>query len=265
MVIPMIRKVSLILTTSLLIIFKAFSQGTLVFPIDKHDFGTVEEGQLATYEFEFTNTGSAPVILSDVRASCGCTTPSWPKEAIAPGAKGVIKAQYNSQGRPGTFNKTITVTSNSTEPTKMLQIKGIVEPKVATPITYTPEELKKSPKFNLDNTSYNFGKVERGQKVTTKFKIKNSGKSPLKINSSKSACSCITYKPLTEDIAPGKSAILEVTYGPNSDGKNTDIMVLSTNDLNTPVTKFTLSADVVESLTTTTPIKEEKTSVPFGK
>src|SRR6185437_13107 len=221
----MIRKISLLSIVSLLLIFNVSAQGTLNYPIDKHDFGVVEEGQLATYEFEFTNTGSAPVILSDVRASCGCTTPSWPKEAIAPGGKGVIKAQYNSQGRPGTFNKTITVTSNSTEPTKMLQIKGIVEPKPTTPApVYTAEELKKSPKFNLDNTTYNFGKVERGQKVTAKFKIKNGGKSPLNIKSSKSACNCITYKPLAEDIAPGKSAVLEVTYGPNSDGKNMDIL-----------------------------------------
>src|SRR5690554_2443140 len=97
-----------------LISFYGFSQGTFKFSNeDKHDFGLVEEGKLATYEFEFTNTGSAPIIMSGVRASCGCTTPSWTKEPIPPGGKGSVTASYNSAGRPGAFNKTIPITSNA--------------------------------------------------------------------------------------------------------------------------------------------------------
>lgn len=98
------------------------------FEREVHDFGNMVEGVNAIYEFEFTNTGKEPLIIQNVRASCGCTTPSWTKEPIAPGQKGKIKAAYNSQGRPGAFNKAITVTSNAKTPTKVLYIKGNVEP-----------------------------------------------------------------------------------------------------------------------------------------
>ena len=93
----------------------------------KHEFGTVKEGDLASYEFVFKNTGKAPLILTSVSASCGCTTPEWPREPIAPGKTGKVKAIYNSKGRPGAFTKQITVVSNaSTEPT-ILTIGGNVE------------------------------------------------------------------------------------------------------------------------------------------
>ncbi len=103
------------------------NKGQFKFEKELHDFGTVSEGVMATYEFVFTNTGKEPIIISNVAASCGCTTPSWTREPVMPGKKGSIKAVYNSQGRPGPFNKQITITSNAGTPTKVLTIKGIVE------------------------------------------------------------------------------------------------------------------------------------------
>lgn len=99
------------------------------FKFDKevHDFGTVTEGVKATYDFKFTNTGKEPLIITSVNASCGCTTPEWPKEPIKPGATASIKAVYDSNGRPGAFTKSITVNSNAKTPTKILTIKGNVE------------------------------------------------------------------------------------------------------------------------------------------
>ena len=67
-----------------------------------------------------------PLIIKNVRASCGCTTPLWPKEPIMPGKEAVIKAVYNSKGRVGNFNKAITITSNADTPTKVLYIKGTI-------------------------------------------------------------------------------------------------------------------------------------------
>jgi len=99
----------------------------IVFEETNHDFGTVTEGELATHEFNFTNKGKEPLILTNVKASCGCTTPQWPREPILPGQKGVIKAIYNSKGRPGAFTKSITITSNAKTPTKVVYIKGKVE------------------------------------------------------------------------------------------------------------------------------------------
>jgi len=92
-----------------------------------HDFGTVVEGEMATHEFTFTNTGKEPLIISNVAASCGCTTPSWTREPVKPGEKGSIKAVYNSANRPGPFTKQVTITSNAKTATKVLTIKGVVD------------------------------------------------------------------------------------------------------------------------------------------
>jgi len=95
------------------------------FKNEEHSFGNVPEGPSVSYDFEFKNTGKEPIVLSNVQASCGCTTPTWPKEPIAPGKTSKITATFNTQGRPGGFTKTITVTSNVG--TKVLKITGTVE------------------------------------------------------------------------------------------------------------------------------------------
>ncbi len=91
-----------------------------------HDFGTIEEGVQATVTFTFKNTGNAPLVLNSVKASCGCTTPKWTKEPVAPGAEGTITAIYNSKGRPGNFTKTITIQHNGEGGTEFLTIRGVV-------------------------------------------------------------------------------------------------------------------------------------------
>jgi hypothetical protein len=96
------------------------------FKEESYYFGDIPEGPPVTHEFKFTNTGKEPLILSNVRASCGCTTPSWPKEPILPGKEGSIMVTYSTQGRPGTFSKVITITSNADNPNKVIDIKGDV-------------------------------------------------------------------------------------------------------------------------------------------
>jgi hypothetical protein len=97
------------------------------FDTEVHDFGTVKEGVQAEHTFKFTNTGKEPLVITNVQASCGCTTPTWTKEPIKPGAQGSVTAIYNSKGRPGNFNKAVTVTSNAKTAQKVLFIKGNVE------------------------------------------------------------------------------------------------------------------------------------------
>ena len=96
------------------------------FEKETHSFGDIEEGPKVEYEFKFTNDGKEPLIISNVKASCGCTTPSWPKDPIMPGEEAAIKAIYNTSKRMGPFNKSITITSNAYTPTKRLYIKGKV-------------------------------------------------------------------------------------------------------------------------------------------
>lgn len=96
------------------------------FKEESYSFGEVAEGPQVTHEFKFTNNGKEPLVLSNVRASCGCTTPSWPKEPVLPGKDASILVTYNTQGRPGAFTKSITITSNSDTPNKVIYIKGEV-------------------------------------------------------------------------------------------------------------------------------------------
>lgn len=109
----------------------------IVFKEENYSFGEVAEGPQVTHEFKFSNPGKEPLILSNVHASCGCTTPSWPKEPILPGKDAVILVTYNTQGRPGSFTKSITITSNSDTPNKIIYIKGEVlkaEPEKSVPM-----------------------------------------------------------------------------------------------------------------------------------
>ena len=97
---------------------------------DTHDFGTIKEGPQAEYVFEFTNVGKEPLIIQGASASCGCTTPEWPKEPILPGKTGKIMVRYNTQGRVAPFNKQVYIQSNAFVPGGKeryeLNIKGTV-------------------------------------------------------------------------------------------------------------------------------------------
>ena len=123
----------------------ANAQGVIKFKTESHDFGKIEDGVQAVYTFEFTNTGTAPVVISNAQASCGCTTPDWTKEPVMPGKSGKVTASFNSQGRPGSFSKTVTVISNSETPQIVLSIKGEVSPKsseAGAPAAPTPAPVK---------------------------------------------------------------------------------------------------------------------------
>lgn len=108
----------------------AMAQAEITFKESTHDFGTVkqENGDVKT-RFTFTNTGDEPLVIDGVRASCGCTTPSWTKEPVMPGKTGFIDAKYVSSTRPGPFNKSLMVTSNTSPAMTTLTIKGNVTPK----------------------------------------------------------------------------------------------------------------------------------------
>ena len=93
-----------------------------------HDYGTIEQGANGNCEFEFVNNGTEPLILSDVRSSCGCTVPSWPREPIMPGKKSAIKVHYDTN-RVGGISKSITVSTNGNPDRVVLSIRGTVNPK----------------------------------------------------------------------------------------------------------------------------------------
>ena len=101
--------------------------GVIVFEEDSYDFGTVKEGTVVEKVFKFKNDGKSPVILAQVSASCGCTTPTYTTEPILPGKEGEVKVVFNSAGHPGVQQKIVTVASNASNGVLTVQLKGTVE------------------------------------------------------------------------------------------------------------------------------------------
>ncbi|WP_298555012.1 DUF1573 domain-containing protein [uncultured Algibacter sp.] len=108
-----------------LISFGVNAQAKIEFKAETIDYGTIEKGADGVRTFEFTNTGDEPLIISNVKSSCGCTVPSKPKDPIMPGETGEIIVKYDTN-RVNPIRKTITVMSNAKTPTVALKIKGLV-------------------------------------------------------------------------------------------------------------------------------------------
>jgi hypothetical protein len=100
----------------------------MTFDTEMHDFGKITQGERVKYSFKFKNTGKSEMIISDAKGSCGCTVPEIPKKPIAPGAEAVIGVEFNSEGKHGMNEKTVTIVSNSNPHTKVITIKAEVLP-----------------------------------------------------------------------------------------------------------------------------------------
>lgn len=98
----------------------------MIFVTETIDYGNVAYNSDGNREFVFTNNGNKPLIITNAQGSCGCTVPTYPKEPIAPGAKGVIGVKYDTSRAGQAFTKTITLTTNAVVPGKTLTIKGNV-------------------------------------------------------------------------------------------------------------------------------------------
>lgn len=111
--------------------FSAFSplaedfKAMITFSETEKDLGKIQHQQPVEVAFEFTNNGSDPLQITEVKTSCGCTASDWPKQAVAPGEKATIKATYNAAAL-GAFTKTVTVFSNAEQATTVLKLKGEV-------------------------------------------------------------------------------------------------------------------------------------------
>jgi len=120
--------------------------GKVKFEKQEHDFGKInEEAGLSTYTFTFVNEGTAPLLINNAQASCGCTTPEWTKEPVLPGKKGSVQVQYNPANRPGPFTKGITINTNGDPATVQLTIKGEVIPAGAAVVAETKEYMQYFP------------------------------------------------------------------------------------------------------------------------
>lgn len=105
--------------------------GQFQFAEEEFDFGNINEGQVIEHIFNFTNNGQAPLVISNITASCGCTSPEWTKTPVNPGEKGFVKVVFNSAAKSGAQAPTVTIQANTNPTVSRLRMKGSVTPKLA--------------------------------------------------------------------------------------------------------------------------------------
>lgn len=105
---------------------------TIKWEEETYDFGKITEGDVVSHTYKFTNTGNNPLLITNIKVGCGCTTPSWTKEAVAPGGQGSVELKFNSAHKSGVQIKSVTMYMNTEPVVRTLSFKGEVNPKVAT-------------------------------------------------------------------------------------------------------------------------------------
>lgn len=270
---------------SLLGLYFAFSPGLLfaqtapyaeiAFEKAVHDFGTIKESGYARCEFEFSNTGNAPLEIRRVTASCGCTTPDYPKAPIAPGAKATIKVAYNTTGRPGPFNKNITVYSNATaNPAIMLSIRGIVESR-----NNNNDIERLFPKtmggLRLKRTMVPMGDVLIGSIKTETIPVYNQNEAPIDLSFYKVPAH-MRVVISNSRLEHGNTGIITINYIPEEAkdyGHRQDYFYIVTDskDKENPANKIIINANIKEDFSHTGPLEKvprasfSQTGIDLGK
>ena len=227
------------------------------FITESHDFGRINESDgPATFKFEFTNVGGSPLIISNVQASCGCTTPSWPKEPILPGAKNSIVVSFNPSGRPGRFDKSITVTSNGEPATQVLKILGDVSPKQLTVQDLYPAEING---LRMKASQITFNNIVPNAVATQSMEVYNDTAKLLKV-AFKNVPKHIKIKITPEQLPAKTKAIIEVTYDAKVKadwGFVFDAIDISLNDKVNPNARITVTANIQEDFTKLTEAQKQ--------
>ena len=105
--------------------------GAFQFSEMEYDFGNIQEGKVVEKIFNFTNNGQAPLVISNITASCGCTSPDWTKAPVQPGETGFVKVVFNSAAKSGAQSPTVTIQANTNPSVTRLSMRGSVTPKTA--------------------------------------------------------------------------------------------------------------------------------------
>lgn len=209
------------LTATLLAAMALWAQQPVItFEKMNHNFGEINEadGRVTTV-FTFKNEGAEPLILSQVKASCGCTTPKWTKQPVEPGMTGEVTVTYNPSGRPGSFHKTITVTSNATTPQVQLRISGKVIPKQSKPKDNYPVKMGA---LSLKANTINLGTIVKGNMGQYMLEYANQTKDTITVGLIVPTATYWQIAPSLETLLPGQTGKIVVNldskvcplYGP---------------------------------------------------
>lgn len=232
----------------------------LQFREESFDFGEIQEkAGSVTHQFEFTNMTNRPVKILGVKPSCGCTTPDWTKEPVLPGKTGFVQARFDPKGRPGFFNKHLTVTTDADANPIMLAIKG----------TVAREGKEAIAEFNgingswlVKTASFNLGKVYiKDVFVVREYAIMNNGKKAVTYLDKFDGPKYIKASVEPKSIAPGERGIIKLSYNGkqrNAYGFQSDQIVLHTDDEDQPEKAFSIFATLEDYFPTLTPAEAEK-------
>jgi hypothetical protein len=225
----------------------AFGQDkiNIVFNEKKHDFGTIkEEDGIVSTQFTFVNTSSMPITIKEVRASCGCTTPSYSLEPIAPNKEGKVMVSYNPDNRPGNFNKSIIVQlgNDFENRTEKLIIDGVVLPKGAKFENLYPYSIGN---LLFREKALNIGSIFKNESRTKTIEMFNNSDKELSL----SFAAVPEYLDLESEaeIAPKQKSVLTIVFNAQKSkewGAISNIVRLKTSDKFEGA--FTIKANVVE-------------------
>jgi len=239
------------------------------------DFGTIkEQAGPVTHEFSFINNSSREIKILGVQASCGCTTPAWSKESIAPGKSGFIQASYNPIGRPGYFNKSLTVTTDFDSNPVILQIKGQVA------VEGEVEKIQfqaANGSWKLKSGSFNLGKVFTKDEFTVRdFQVLNGGTKPVTFSGKYVGPAYIKIDVQPQTLEPGEKGNIKVSYNGKMKGVygfQSDNVELFTDDELNSTKSFSVYATLedefpqltAEELAKAPQLRVQFSTIDFGK
>lgn len=147
----------------------------ITFKEKSHDFGTIKEGEVVETVFEFSNTGNAPLIISKIKASCGCTVPSnWSKEPIQPGEESSFSVKFNSTNKPNRQSKTVTINSNAGKGVDNVTIKLMVTPDPEKEALRKAQAEKRKEHYRLQKEKAALKEKQNDAQIATKDKAASS-------------------------------------------------------------------------------------------
>ena len=153
----------------------ASAQGRMAFDATDHDLGRLTEQEPGTHTFRFTNTGDRPVTLVEVESSCGCTIPEFTPGAVAPGETGTVAVRYETEGRPGPFEKAVRVVTEGAEPSAVtLRVSGVVEPALVASGTRVGS-------LAFETLDKDLGLLAAGEPMQTSVQFANAGARPVRV------------------------------------------------------------------------------------
>jgi len=174
-----------------------------------HEFGDIQEKDgKVTHNFTFTNTGSEPLFISNVRPSCGCTSSDYTKDPVPPGGKGYVSATFNPENRPGKFSKSITITTNANPPTSNLRFTGNV---ISRPPTIDDEYPRNVGKLKLKTNHLALMKVNYNELKKGELEMVNTTTAPLNIGF-RNVPAHLQILAEPQDLAPGSKGLIKITY-----------------------------------------------------